>query len=145
MKQSILLIISAVLVMSCNQDQKEATILYPNGNPQKVEHYHYEGDIKKVDKVVYYYLNGNKESEIEYKEGIKHGEAVYYYNNEQKKLVENYKNGKLDGRSVKYYRDGKYSYEASFKNDIPHGTWVYYNEEGVKTSEQHFENGKLIE
>ena len=141
----ILLIGSLLSVYACNNRDKEVSIVYPNGEPQKVEHVHYKGNQRIVDKVIYYYKDGVKESEYEYKNGKKHGKAVYYYPNGQKKTVEHYKNGKLNGRYIKYYRSGKYSYEASYKDNVPHGTWIYYDENGNKTSEQHFENGELID
>lgn len=145
MKRAYLIFILIVfLFFSCIGEKKEVKIRYSNGEPQEVEYFHYEGNEKIVSKRVYYYPSGIKESEIELKDGKKHGKVKYYYNNGEKKLVEHYKNGKLNGRSIKYYRSGKYSYEASWKDDLPHGKWIYYDQNGKKTSEQEFKNGKLI-
>ncbi|MFO7789298.1 MAG: toxin-antitoxin system YwqK family antitoxin [Bacteroidota bacterium] len=141
----ILLLVLSGLMINCGNRNKEVVITHPNGEPQKVEHFHYEGNSRKVDKVVYFYKDGVKESEIKMKDGKKHGEVKYYYNNGQIKLRENYKAGQLHGKCTEYYVDGTVNYEAHYKNGIPHGKWVYYDENGNIKSKQKFKDGKLIE
>ncbi|MGC9331378.1 MAG: hypothetical protein ACP5DZ_05805, partial [Bacteroidales bacterium] len=77
-----------ILFSSCGNKNKEVTITYPNGQPQKLEYFHYEGNNRKVDRVVYYYKEGNIESEIEMTDGKKDGKVIYYYENGQEHLVE---------------------------------------------------------
>jgi antitoxin component YwqK of YwqJK toxin-antitoxin module len=142
-------LISAVFIvlffLSCGEKNKKVVISYPNGQPKKLEYYHYEGNTRKVDKIVYYYKEGNIESEIEMQDSKKHGEVIYYYRNGKEHLVEHYKNGRLNGKSTEYYIDGTVNYEAHYKNGVPHGTWIYYNDKGNETSRQTFNHGKLIE
>jgi antitoxin component YwqK of YwqJK toxin-antitoxin module len=146
MKNNILviLIMSSLLFLGCSKNKKEIVITYDDGNPQKIEYCHYQGNKRVVERVVYYYDNGKKESEFELLDGKKSGKQVFYFINGGEKLVERYENGKLNGKSVQYYVSGEISYEASWKNNLPHGEWIYYNDNGEVKSKQTFENGKLI-
>jgi antitoxin component YwqK of YwqJK toxin-antitoxin module len=133
-----------LLFFSCNNIRKEVVITYANGEPQKIEHCHYQGNHRIVSKVIYYYPNGMVESEYELKDGKKHGKQIFYYKNGEKQLEEDYVNGKLNGRSTQFFITGKPSYVGSFKDDIPHGKWEYYDENGNLYLTQNFENGTLV-
>ena len=52
---------------------------------------------------MYFYINGKKKLEINYKDGKKEGLRVRYHKNGQKKSEENYKGGKKVEGSIKYW------------------------------------------
>jgi antitoxin component YwqK of YwqJK toxin-antitoxin module len=142
-----LFILPLVFFIACNNNniRKEVTITYGNGEPQKIEHCQYQGNKRIVNKVEYYYPNGNLESEYELKDGKKHGKQIFYYKHGAVELEESYENGKLNGKSTQYFVTGDTSYEASYKDDLPHGEWKYFDDNGELYLTQKFENGTLIE
>ena len=66
-----------------------------------------------------YYSNGNKEYEIEYKNGIQDGDTKTYYETGQLKYAGKYQGGKRIGKHISYYPNGKieHEYEYAIKND----------------------------
>ena len=142
----VFIILSLFIFIACNNNvRKEVTITYGHGEPQKIEYVHYQGNNRIVNKVEYYYPNGNLESEYELKDGKKHGKQIFYYKHGKVQMEESYENGKLNGKSTQYYVTGDPSYEASYKDDLPHGEWKYYDDNGELYLTQTFENGTLIE
>ena len=82
------------------------------------EHTYYEKDGKVVRHGIGkgYYLNGELESEYNYKNGKRHGLCKYYYANGKLESEHNYKNGKRHGLCEIYYANGKLESENNFKN-----------------------------
>lgn len=77
------------------------------------------GKEKKI-KELFYYDNGNKESEI------------------------NYKKGKVNGWARMWYKNGKLHLEGTYKNNRTHGVRIAYHENGQVFCRAEYENGKLL-
>jgi antitoxin component YwqK of YwqJK toxin-antitoxin module len=76
-----------------------------------------------------------------YKNGKKDGMCIYFYPNGQKQSEINYKNDTLNGLA-KYYRAyGVLQYEENFFNGVSDGFKRYYNTSGGLTEEQEYTKG----
>ena len=89
-------------------------------------------------------INGQKESEIIYKDGKKEGLKTVWYDNGQKWFANNYKDDRLNGLATGWHRNGQKSSEVNFKNDIRNGSSIEWFANGKKLAEQNFKNGKLV-
>lgn len=79
-----------------------------------------------------YHSNGQLQSEIQYKRGLRHGTAIYFYPNGTKQLQSNYYESKLNGALKKWRKDGSLESIEHYKNDTLHGV-----------SQKFFDNGRL--
>jgi len=61
----------------------------------------------KTKTEVTYYEDGNKETEIHYKNGKKDGLWIDHYDNGQKEREEDYNNGVEDGVSTTWFESGQ--------------------------------------
>jgi len=68
-----------------------------------------------------FYENGHKRSEVNYKDGERHGLGTWWYVNGQKR------------------------FEASYKQHRAHGLMTEWDIDGNITSQTRFENGKKVE
>ena len=106
-------------IQSVNQKETEIRndgILYLKGS-----------DLPYSGKTFRLHINGQKESEIIYKDGKKEGLKTVWYDNGQKWFANNYKDDRLN-----------------FKNDIRNGSSIAWFANGKKLAEQNFKNGKLV-
>ena len=72
------------------------------------------------------------------------GKVFGLYENGQKELEINYKDGKQDGLKVYWYENGKKREEVNFKDGKQDGLWVWWYENGQKRREENYKDGKLI-
>jgi antitoxin component YwqK of YwqJK toxin-antitoxin module len=77
---------------------------YENG--QKVSEVNYKDD-KEDGLRTWWFDNGHKKEEVTYKYGKPVGTHIKWYKNGQKRSEENYKNGKFNGLSTYWTIDGK--------------------------------------
>lgn len=61
-----------------------------------------------------HFPSGSLRSSVNYKDGVKHGEAKNYYENGKVKLAMTYNNGKKEGKSYFYYKDGSLYRESDY-------------------------------
>jgi hypothetical protein len=86
-----------------------------------------------------WYENGQKKSEVNYKDGEKDGFWTEWYENGQKGEEYTYKDGKQDGLVTQWYENGQMSYEGTGK---PDGLSTYWYENGQKKYEGTFKDWK---
>ena len=96
---------------------------------------------KKEEIKVEYYDNGNKKSEIHYKDGEKEGVETYWNEDGNKDMESHYKDGKLDGVCTEW-EDGNKLSEQHYKNGKLDGVSTWWYEDGTKNSEAHYKDGK---
>ena len=97
-------IISIILLSmnSCGEKtEKEIVSRYPNGTPQKINHFIWKGNEKVILKEIRFYANGEKELEGEYNEEYKR-----------------------DGKWTYWYENGIKWSEGTFKNGLSHGDFI---------------------
>jgi antitoxin component YwqK of YwqJK toxin-antitoxin module len=107
-----------------------------------------------------WYETGEKEYEVNYKNGYKDGIESRWYKSGRKKQRVNWKNGNLEGLEMIWYETGEKSYEMHWKNGRKDGVsrdWdIFYSEASNLASqlghdvslthqiryETHYKNGK---
>ena len=72
------------------------------------------------------------------------GKWTSYFVNGTKQSEHNYQNGILNGNSVVFSPKGNVLYQGFYLEGKQHGKWIYYNSAGKKNKEIWFKNGKQI-
>jgi antitoxin component YwqK of YwqJK toxin-antitoxin module len=120
-----------------NSKQKEWLHVYTNDNHKLylAREYYSNGQIRKNIKYNLnnlhlrneksYYMNGDKISEINFKDDLKHGKCKFYFNGKLN-TVEYYTNDKING-TWKYYINGKLNNKRIYKNGKFIGNFHYHN------------------
>ena len=119
MKIYLLIIASAILVLSCNQQvklQEEVKEFYNNGNNKIVELFE-QVDGKKISRYhKEFYENNQLKIEGSIKNDKRNGKWTYYYKNGNKWSQGNYINGIAVGKFTQYYENGKLWMYTFYKN-----------------------------
>ena len=87
------------------------------------------------------YPNGQKQEEINYKDGKQEGLVTKWYENGQKQSERNYKDGKQEGLGIVWYENGQKESEGNYKDDKPEGLVTSWYENGQKKSEVNYKDG----
>lgn len=124
-----------IFLSACSNENEKIIVSHPNGNPAYVEYYA-ESDTLNPSRTLRYYINGEKQEEIHYKNGIKNGVNTFWYQNGEKMFEGNFENGLLQGTFTQWFDNGKVDYIATYEKGRPSGTWKYYNKDGSLLSEQ---------
>jgi len=90
-----------------------------------------------------FYDNGNKSSELHYKNEQLNGESIYYYENGTIQSKYTYVNGVLQGASKSWFLNGSLENEISFKDGKLNGEKKIYNMDGTSAYIETYENDKL--
>lgn len=101
------------------------------------------------------HFNGNKEVELDFVNGLKHGsyknydfdgnlyitgsyvndaqngEWIWRYPNGDIKYKQTYLNGSEDGKAIRYYENGQIEDDSNYEYGLQHGEWVSYFEDGT--------------
>ena len=64
------------------------------------------------------YPNGQKQEEINYKDGKQEGLTIAWFENGQNKVERNYKDGKQEGLVTWWFENGQKEAEINYKNGI---------------------------
>lgn len=114
-----------------------------------------------------FYIDGKKQIEVNYQDGVRHGEALNWYESGTLKEKVEYKKGKLlsfekfyengqsqgkvsivdgalNGESVYFYENGSVYKKGHWKNDLRHGHWMTFDENSNLEYTEIYENGKFI-
>jgi TPR repeat protein/antitoxin component YwqK of YwqJK toxin-antitoxin module/RNA polymerase subunit RPABC4/transcription elongation factor Spt4 len=113
---------------------------YPNG--QKEQEINWKNG--KIDGLsTEWYENGQKSSEANWK-GSPNGSMTTWYENGQKKSEGNWKDGKPNGLNTDWYENGQKKSEGNWKNGKFDGLITQWYENGQKSFEANFKNGDEI-
>ncbi len=104
----------------------------------------YEGNSETpfTGKTVNYWPNGQKEEEVEYRNGKLHGKFTSWYESGQKEGEHEYRNGKLHGKLTLWYENGTEKFEGEYRNGKRHGKLTLWYENGTEKFEGEYRNGK---
>jgi antitoxin component YwqK of YwqJK toxin-antitoxin module len=94
--------------------------------------------------VRYYYANGQKQSEMSYKNNKRYGKYLRWYDNGQKWWEYEYQNDLARGKALGWYENGQKHYEVEYQDSERHGKSIVWKEDGQKYREEEYENGELI-
>lgn len=140
MKTFIYLIFSSLIVLvSCTNSLEEHIVYsHPNNTPALVEFYNKNDSTKQVVKTIRYYFNGERQEELQLKNGKKNGTCTMWYMNGEKMFEANYIDDILHGTFFQWYDNGKKDYEAIYNQGVPTGTWKFYNKDGSLKNEKSY-------
>jgi antitoxin component YwqK of YwqJK toxin-antitoxin module len=99
-------------------------------------------DVDRTGPFVYYYRNGKKSMEGEYKVGKNVGEWTYYYKEGAKKSGGNFEKGDKEGEWQYFHKNGKLKSKGVWLKDEKDGTWTFFFDNGEKEEEYNFSKGK---
>lgn len=91
-----------------------------------------------------FYKDGKIESEINYSNNIRNGEAKLYFENGKPKQALTYVNGKVDGLVKEYYENGNLKLTYTITNGKKEGSVSFYKEDGTFLNDLTYEQGKRI-
>ncbi len=91
-----------------------------------------------------FYPNGNVESEINFKDSIREGEAKFYSENGNIKEERNYVNGRVEGLVKLYSEAGKLKEVYVIEDGRRDGPTSLFDENGNYLTDIYFESGKLV-
>jgi antitoxin component YwqK of YwqJK toxin-antitoxin module len=137
MKLNKILIIFLILLLSCNQT--EIFDLHSNGKIKSEKVCSFSLINKCLKKQ--YFINGNIEYIISFKDGIKHGKEIVYYINGYKKQEYTFKNGMKQGAAYEFYPNGVLKEIENFVNDTLEGEIKEYYINGNIKSIQNYSKG----
>jgi len=102
---------------------------------------------------IYYYENGNKYLEENFKNGICEGLWIEWYENGNKMSEGNYENGKEEEHLILWYENGIKCSEGNYKNNKKEGFWINWYKNGqlnasnshvaIRKLEGNYKDGKL--
>ena len=93
----------------------------------------------------WYYPDGQKQQECEYKNNILHGLFQEWYKNGQPKSRQNLYEGVPDGPMKKWKEDGVIQLEAQYRKGERHGYFITYYDNAQMIRKDLYEQGTLIE
>jgi len=90
------------------------------------------------------YASGKVESEINYSNNKRDGEARFYFENGNLKRYLSYVNGKVDGLVKEYYENGKLKLSYTITNGKKEGPVSFFKDDGSFINDLTYEQGKRI-
>jgi len=96
-----------------------------------------EGIIKRKEEGfwIFWYENGQKWSEGNYRNGKREGLWITWWSTGQKWTEGNYRNGEKEGLWVSWHRRGQKASEGNYRNGEEDGLWISWNYNGQKLEE----------
>lgn len=91
-----------------------------------------------------YYLNGNIQYLVDFKNDIIEGRQIFYSPNGSIEYIERRQDGKLNGLLQKYHANGVKKLEVLYKDDKEQGTMLEWNEQGKLIKKTSYKNGTFI-
>lgn len=121
------------------------TDYYLSGQVQMTGTYRSIRPDNREGQFTWYFPNGQKQQECEYKNNILHGLFQEWYENGQPKSRQSLYEGLLDGPIKTWKQDGTIQLEAQYSKDKKHGYFITYYDNGQMIRKDLYENGILIE
>ena len=93
--------------------------------------------------IVEYFSNGDTRSEIQMKDGKKHGLHTTWWPNGYKRQILSYKNGLLHGHCSEFYSTGRRGREYAYKNNRKSGLAATWDDKGRKIKQSMYKDNML--
>jgi TonB family protein len=93
----------------------------------------------------WYYPDGHKQQECEYKNNLLHGLFQEWYEDGQIKIKENFSEGLPDGPMKEWRKDGKLELDVQYSKGKKHGYFMSFYENGQMARKELYDNGQFIE
>lgn len=88
-----------------------------------------------------YYPDGQKKSQFQYVDGVKHGPAKAWFANGQLEHNGEWERGKKTGNWTEWYESGAYKQTYRYEDGKEHGPYEWDTEEGEKRARGEFKHG----
>lgn len=126
-----------MLLCSCTADKpvEKITERYPSGDKKQSLWIYPDGTIKKENT---WFINGIKETEVPYKDGVPHGHFRQWTHMGSVILEGEYEKGKREGTWTSKYPDKKKKGELYYKNGHAVGDWLGVHPNGNPAYEEHY-------
>lgn len=121
------------------------TDYYLSGQVQMTGTYRSIRPDHREGKFTWYFQNGQKQQECEYKNNILHGLFQEWYENGQSKSRQSLYEGLFDGPMKTWKEDGTIQLEAQYSKGEKHGYFITYYNNGQIIRKDLYEHGTLIE
>ena len=140
MKKLLLIVFPLLLIVGCSKPISEETLIDKDGlkyHPETKELYSGEVFQNRMD--------GGKEFEGSYMDGLKNGLWTGWYENGNKRSEKTFKDGTLDGLYTSWYDNGQKETKGSFKDKFPDGLYTVWYKNGQKAISGYFESGEPVD
>ena len=105
----------------------------------------FEGDSETpLTGVVVWLENGQKWSEVTYKDGKQEGSSTVWHENGQKWSEQTFKKGKREGPTSEWHKNGKKQSEQIYKDGKREGLNTWWHDNGQKGAEYTYKDGKKV-
>jgi TonB family protein len=121
------------------------TDYYLSGNEQMTGTYKSIRPDDREGVFTWYYPDGRKQQECEYKNNLLHGLFQEWYEDGQIKTQENLSEGLPDGPMKEWRKDGKLELDVQYSKGKKHGYFISYYENGQMARKELYDNGQFIE
>ncbi len=124
------------------KEKKEVTTYFKSGEKSATLQYKYG---TRDGKLIYYYPNGNVESEQIYVGGYENGTEKYYFEDGTLSHERNNVHGTSEGKNIYYHKNGKVKRIFPYLSDELHGQLEEFDEKGNKISTLNFVGDVLLD
>lgn len=118
---------------------------FPDGRIQMTGTYKSIRPDNKDGHFVYWYENGNKQMECEYRENNLHGTLREWYRSGQKESEQEFSDGYLNGEYLSWREDGSKKIAARYYGGAKHGYFQSFYPNGQMVRNDYFENDRLVD
>ena len=118
---------------------------YPGGIIQMTGTYKSIRPDNKDGRFVYWYEDGKKQMECNYRDNVLHGLLREWYASGQEESYQEFRGGLLDGEYISWRKDGSMKLKARYHKGDKHGNFQSFYPNGQMTRDDFYENGHFIE
>ena len=137
------LIVASVQLLGAETGEVTITTLEKRGESGKERHYLPHQDTPFTGKAVAFWQDGQKKTEISYKDGKRHGLKSHWYANGQKLSEIKYKSGKHHGPLVAWNDIGQMRRKGTHVDGQMDGLWRNWYKTGQKENEATYADGLM--
>ena len=94
-----------------------------------------------------YFISGNIQMKSPYKSRKlkkQNGKAIYYFENGQKQSEVSYINDNRNGEYISWYETGEIKQKGTYEKDVRTGSWQGWHLNGIKSFSKNYSKGKMI-
>ena len=144
MKKTILLfLVFSITLLGAESNQVSIKSLQKRGDDGNQLYYLPNKDIPFTGKAFAKWPDGQKKTEISYKDGKRHGLKAHWYESGQKLSEINYKYGKHDGPLTAWYENGQWRRSGKHMDGKMVGIWTHWYENGQQRDEIFYIGGYM--
>jgi antitoxin component YwqK of YwqJK toxin-antitoxin module len=130
-------------LLVAEDDQVAIKSLQKRGFAHNQLYYLPNQDMPFTGKAVAKWPNGQKKTEINYKDGKRDGLKAHWFENGQKLSEISYKAGKHDGALTMYYENGKLRRKGNHMDGKMVGIWTHWYDNSQQMDEMFYIGGRM--